>query len=192
MEYILASASPRRKELLAMLDVPFSIVPAVGEECLPAALPASQAAEYLAVQKAAEVAKTHPDAIVIGADTTVLLDEEILGKPKSKEECISMLSKLSGRQHTVQTGVALFYGGKSLSFTDETQVQFYPLSAAEIEAYADTDEPYDKAGGYGIQGKAALLIAGIHGDYYNVMGLPIARLARQLRAAKALWGLADC
>ena len=181
MEYILASASPRRKELLAMLDIPFSVCPAQGEEHLPDALPPENAAEFLAVQKAAEIAKQHPDAVVIGADTTVLCDGEILGKPHDRADCLRMLHMLSGKLHTVTTGVAVFHMGKSLSFSDETQVQFYPLTAAEMEAYADTDEPYDKAGGYGIQGRAALLIAGIHGDYYNVMGLPIARLARQLR-----------
>ncbi|MBR3680026.1 MAG: septum formation protein Maf [Oscillospiraceae bacterium] len=186
MEMILASASPRRKELLAMLGIPFSIDPAVGEEHCPDSLPANQAAEFLAVRKAAEVAKRHPDAIVIGADTTVILEDEILGKPKSKEDCIAMLSKLSGRQHLVQTGVALFCRGKSLSFTEETQVSFYPLTIDEIIAYAETDEPYDKAGGYGIQGKAALLISGICGDYYNVMGLPIARLSRQLQTLRSI------
>ncbi len=189
MEYILASASPRRKELLAMLEVPFSIEPAKGEEHLPDDLPVTQAAEYLAVQKAEEIAALHPDCIVIGADTTVLLDDRILGKPKSEAACIDMLTRLSGRQHLVQTGCAICYQGKCVRFTEETQVEFYPLTDEEIRAYAATDEPYDKAGGYGIQGRAALLIAGISGDYYNVMGLPIAHLARELRAAKKIWNI---
>ena len=97
-----------------------------------------------------------------------------------------MLHALSGRQHKVITGVGIFWNGHSLSFSDETAVQFYPLSDAEIDAYAASEEPYDKAGAYGIQGQGALLVAGIHGDYYNVMGLPVARLARQLRDLKLL------
>ncbi len=181
MNYILASASPRRKELLAMLDISFTICPAQGEEHLPDTLPPEKAAEFLAKQKAAEIAMQYPDAVVIGADTTVLCDGEILGKPRDRADCLRMLHMLSGRQHTVTTGVAIAHAGDLCSFSEETQVQFYPLTDAEMENYAATDEPYDKAGGYGIQGKAALLIAGIHGDYYNVMGLPIARLGRQLR-----------
>lgn len=181
MEYILASASPRRKELLAMLPISFEICPAKGEEHLPEGLPAEQAAEYLAVQKAEEVAAAHPDAVVIGADTVVFCNNEILGKPRDKADCIRMLTMLSGNEHTVSTGVAIVHGGKTVHFSDDTQVLFYTLTAAEIEAYADTEEPYDKAGGYGIQGKAALMIEGIRGDYYNVMGLPIAKLARSMK-----------
>ena len=121
------------------------------------------------------------DAVVIGADTTVILDDEILGKPADEADCKRMLHALSGRMHKVVTGVGIFWAGHSASFSDETSVQFYPLSDAEVDAYAASEEPYDKAGAYGIQGQGALLVAGIHGDYYTVMGLPIARLARQLR-----------
>ncbi len=181
MEYILASASPRRKELLAMLDIPFTVCVSGCDETLPESLAVRDAAEYLAVQKAAFVANEHPEQVVIGVDTTVLLDDCILGKPKDYADCVRMLHALSDRVHTVKTGVALFHQGKSMSFTEETQVQFYPLTDAEIEAYAKTDEPYDKAGGYGIQGKAALFVRGIAGDYYNVVGLPIGKLARHLR-----------
>ena len=181
MELILASASPRRRELLEKLQMPFAVVVSDCDETLPDGIPAESAAEMLAVRKAAAVAKLHPDAIVIGADTTVILDGEILGKPADPADCKRMLHALSGRQHQVITGVAVFHGGRSLSFSDTTQVQFYPLTVEEIDAYAASDEPYDKAGAYGIQGQGALLIEGIRGDYYNVMGLPVAKLARILR-----------
>lgn len=181
MKLILASGSPRRRELLEKLQVPFEVIVSDCDETLPESVPADAAAEMLAVRKAAAVAKLHPDAVVIGADTTVVLDDEILGKPQDEADCKRMLHALSGRMHKVITGVGIFWDGHSLSFSDETSVQFYPLSNAEIDAYAASDEPYDKAGAYGIQGQGALLVAGIHGDFYTVMGLPVARLARQLR-----------
>lgn len=181
MKLILASGSPRRRELLEKLNIPFEVIVSECDETLPEGIPADAAAEMLAVRKAAAVAKSRPDAIVIGADTTVILDDEILGKPVDADDCKRMLHRLSGRQHQVITGAAIFWEGHSASFSDETLVQFYPLSDAEIDAYAALQEPYDKAGAYGIQGQGALFVAGIHGDYYNVMGLPIARLARQLR-----------
>ena len=182
LELILASASPRRKELLGRLGVPFSVLVPDCDETLPDGIPAGEAAEFLAVRKAAAAAKLHPDAVVIGADTTVLLDDRILGKPHDRAECCEMLHLLSGRQHRVVTGVAVFWEGRSASFSDETLVQFYPLTEAEINAYADSGEPYDKAGAYGIQGQGSLLVAGISGDYFNVVGLPVARLYRQLRS----------
>lgn len=181
MKLILASGSPRRKELLEKLQIPFEVIVSECDETLPDGIPAESAAELLAVRKAAAVAKLHPDAAVIGADTTVILDGEILGKPADEADCKRMLHALSGRKHSVITGVAVFWDGHTASFSDETQVQFYPLTDAEIDRYAASQEPYDKAGAYGIQGQGALLTAGIHGDYYNVVGLPIARLARQLR-----------
>lgn len=181
MNYILASQSPRRKELLSLLPVDFMVAPAECDETLPVGTPAEQAAELLAVRKAAAVAKLHPDAVVIGADTTVIIEDTILGKPANREECCAMLKLLSGRTHTVCTGVALFWEGKSLSFTEQTAVSFYPLSEEEIEAYADTEEPYDKAGSYGIQGTGGLFVSEIHGDYANVVGLPVARLYRQMK-----------
>ena len=182
MKLILASASPRRKELLGKLGVPFEVIVSDCDETLPEGIPSEEAAELLAVRKAAAVAKLHPDAVVIGADTTVLLDDVILGKPHDRAECCEMLHLLSGRQHKVVTGVAVFWDGHTASFSDETLVQFYPLTEAEIAAYADSDEPYDKAGAYGIQGQGTLLVSGISGDYSNVVGLPVARLARQLRS----------
>ena len=181
MELILASNSPRRRELIQKLGVPVRTMSPQVDETVPDGVPAECAAEMIAVRKAAAAAKEYPDAVVIAADTTVILDGEILGKPKDHADCVRMLSALSGRMHKVITGAAIFWDGHSASFSDETEVQFYPLSDAEIQAYADSDEPYDKAGAYGIQGQGGLLVAGIHGDYYNVVGLPIARLARQLR-----------
>ncbi len=181
MKLILASASPRRRELMEKIGLPFEVIVSACDETLPADIPAEQAAEVLAVRKAAAVAKLHPDAVVIGADTTVLLDGAILGKPADTDDCKRMLHALSGRQHQVVTGVAVFWSGRSLSFSDLTQVRFYPLNDAEIDAYAASDEPYDKAGAYGIQGQGALLIEGIQGDYYNVMGLPVAKLVRVMR-----------
>lgn len=182
MELILASASPRRQSLLRTFGVRFSVLAANCDETLPQELPAEEAAEFLAVRKAHAVAQLRPDAAVIGADTTVLLDDLILGKPKDTEDCIKTLHLLSGREHKVITGVAIFFGGRSMSFSEETIVRFFHLSDSEIARYAATDEPYDKAGAYGIQGQGALFVEGIHGDFYNVMGLPAARLLRRLRA----------
>lgn len=181
MKYILASQSPRRRELLATLPIEFTVAPANCDETLPEEIPAEQAAEMLAVRKAAAITKEHPDAVVIGADTTVIIEDTILGKPQNHDECCAMLKLLSGRTHKVCTGVAVFANGKSISFTEETDVTFFPLSTEEIVAYADTDEPYDKAGAYGIQGKGGLFVAGICGDYNNVVGLPVARLYRYLK-----------
>ncbi|MBR5370777.1 MAG: septum formation protein Maf [Oscillospiraceae bacterium] len=182
MNLILASQSPRRRELLEKIGVPFDIVVSECDETLPPDTPADQAAELLAVRKAAAVAKQHPDAVVIGADTTVrLLDGTILGKPKNYVDCVSMLHKLADGWHVVQTGVAIFWQGHSASFSEDTWVQFSAMTDAEIEAYASTEEPYDKAGAYGIQGHAALFIPQIDGDYYNVMGLPVAKLYHYLK-----------
>lgn len=182
MNLILASGSPRRRELLEKLGVPFDVIVSECDETLPPDTPANEVAELLAVRKAAAVAKAHPEAAVIGADTTVRLpDGTILGKPKDTADCIDMLHRLSGGWHIVQTGVAIFWAGHSVSFSEDTWVQFSELSDEEIRAYAATDEPYDKAGAYGIQGHAALFIPQIDGDYYNVMGLPVAPLYRYLK-----------
>ena len=181
MKLILASGSPRRKELLGKLQIPFSVIVSDCDESLPDDIPAEEAAETLAVRKAAAVAAEHPDAVVIGADTTVILADEILGKPQNPDDCKRMLYMLSDNAHKVITGVAVFWGGHSFSFSEETLVQFYPLSEDDINRYAASGEPYDKAGAYGIQGLGALLVRGIHGDYFNVVGLPVARLHRELR-----------
>ena len=181
MKLILASGSPRRRELLEKLQIPFEVIVSECDETVPDGLPCEQAAELLAKRKAAAVAAHHPDAAVIGADTTVILDGEILGKPADEADCKRMLRALSGRTHRVITGTAVICAGKCESFSETTEVTFYPLTEAEIDAYAASDEPYDKAGAYGIQGQGMLLVQEIRGDYYNVVGLPAARLARLLR-----------
>jgi len=181
MRMILASASPRRRELLEKLQIPFEVIVSDCDESLTDDIAAEQAAEILAVRKASAVAKDYPDAVVIGADTTVVLGDEILGKPKDQADCKRMLHLLSDNVHKVITGTAVFWEGHSFSFSTETLVQFYPLSEAEIDSYSASGEPYDKAGSYGIQGLGALLVRGIHGDYFNVVGLPVARLRHELK-----------
>lgn len=181
MNLILASASPRRKELLSLITKDFIIIPATGEEHINSELPPAERVKALAAQKASEVAEKHPDSIVIGADTMVFLGDIALGKPKDVSDAKRMLSLLSGKTHTVITAVAVAKNGiVSDTFADSTQVEFHPLSEYEIDAYIKSGEPMDKAGAYGIQEKGALLVKGIKGDYYNVMGLPAARLYRTL------------
>lgn len=183
MKIVLASGSPRRKELLGMLGVEFDICPAVGEEKAEAGLLPDKTVRALAKAKALEVAaRCEKDCLVIAADTVVSLDGEILGKPHSEEEAKEMLSKLSGRSHKVYTGLCLVLGDKLLSREEETTVYFRELTRSEISAYVATGEPLDKAGAYGIQGKASLFIEGIDGDYYNVMGLPLCRLDEMFKA----------
>lgn len=184
MKLILASASPRRREILTNAGYTFCVRPAELEEHLDAALPVDHAVEALAVQKAAYIARSAAeDEIVLAADTIVVRDGAILGKPKDKADAFSMLRSLSGREHTVYTGVCIALpgeGGKREAFSCASAVRFYPLSDAEIRSYIATGEPMDKAGAYGIQGCGCLLVEGIEGDYFNVMGLPIAQTARHL------------
>lgn len=134
----------------------------------------------LALQKAQAVAAVHENAVVVGSDTVVALDGKILGKPHSEQEACEMLRSLSGRTHKVFTGVAIVGGGKVENFFDETDVEFYPLDDGEIRKYVATGEPMDKAGAYGIQGKGAVLVKKINGDFFNVMGLPISKLYREM------------
>ena len=177
---VLASGSPRRRELFALLYPEFDVVVPDADETLPAGLPAGEAPELLARRKARAVLACAPGRLIVAADTLVAVDGTALGKPKSREEACAMLHRLSGRTHQVYTGVCVLRGEKCLSFTQCTQVTFYPLSEEEIRRYADTGEPMDKAGAYGIQGRGALLAEKIDGDYFNVVGLPVARLARAL------------
>ncbi len=186
MEYILASASPRRQELLKNIIDFFKILPADIEEILPEGISAEAAAEYLAVSKAKHISALYPSALVIGCDTAVIIGGEILGKPKDTLDAKRMLKLLSGKKHSVITGCALFCGNKSMSFSAVTQVEFYPLSEAEIEAYVQTGEPMDKAGAYGIQGEGCLLVKSINGDYFNVVGLPVAELSRKIKLFEGL------
>ena len=183
---ILASRSPRRKELLARLTENFQAVESSFDEetIKESGLPPEELVLTLAEGKARSV-QQFPDipaeAVVIGGDTVVVSpDGEIFGIPKSEQEARSMLESLSGRVHEVITGVALIRAEQCRRFNVSTQVEFYPLSEEEINWYLATGEPFDKAGAYGIQGKGALLVKEIHGDYFNVVGLPLARLAREL------------
>jgi len=183
MTYILASASPRRKELLELAGLPFMVHVSHAEEILPPGLAPAQCAEHLASIKANAAAQNFQTACIIAADTIVVIDGAILGKPKDAADAARMLRLLSGREHTVITGVCLLNTATAQQniFSQETAVRFYPLGDEEIEAYVRTGEPMDKAGAYGIQGKGALLVESITGDYCNVVGLPLARLMRELR-----------
>lgn len=178
---ILASKSPRRQELLRIISADFRIIPAVGEEIIPAGTAPMDAVLMLSGQKAEEIYSRYKNEIIISADTVVAIDNRILGKPRDEEQAFEMLSTLSGRLHTVFTGVCvIFADGTSDNFAERTDVEFYPLSESEIRDYIATGEPMDKAGAYGIQEKGALLVKRINGDFYNVMGLPISRLSRVL------------
>lgn len=179
-QLILASASPRRKELLEKLLHPFQIITHPTDETYDQTLQPANIVQQLALRKAKAVADDHPDAIVIGADTIVVFQNEVLGKPASEKAATDSLRKLSGNQHTVYTGVALVQGGQETVFYEKTDVLFWELTEEEIAAYVATGEPFDKAGGYGIQGLGATLVKKITGDYYSVVGLPIARLKREL------------
>ena len=183
MSLILASASPRRRELLSLITPDFKVIPANCEEAADTTLSPQLLVQQLADQKAAEVAASHPNDAVIGADTLVFCGSEIMGKPAHRTDAKRMLTLLSGNTHTVITAVAIAQGGKVTKvFAEETKVEFFPLTEEEITAYIATGEPMDKAGAYGIQEKGALLVKGIAGDYYNVMGLPVGRLYRELKS----------
>ncbi|MBR2279707.1 MAG: septum formation protein Maf [Ruminococcus sp.] len=181
MKVILASASPRRQELLKEIFTEFEIMPADVDETLSDKIKAEEAAEYLSRKKAGYIAENNRGALVIGSDTTVVTDGVILGKPADKADARRMLNMLSGKTHKVITGVSLYYKEKAFSFSEVSKVKFFKLSDKEIEAYLETDEWSDKAGAYGIQGKAGLFVEKINGDYNNVVGLPVARLNRVLK-----------
>jgi septum formation protein len=179
---ILASSSPRRKELLEFLQLPFQIVQAnVDEQIDPGTVPA-EAVKDLAFKKAKAVAHLYPENCIIGSDTVVALNDHILGKPIDRADAKRMLEQLSGTTHSVHTGVALIMGERSHIFAEQTEVTFWELSDEEIENYLDSGEPFDKAGSYGIQGLGSLLVRRIKGDYYTVVGLPISRLSREIKA----------
>lgn len=183
MEIILASASPRRRDLLARIAGGFSVIPSDADESLPDGI-APDAAVMLLAQKKAEAVAALPQSAgccVIGADTVVVIDGRILGKPADRDAAVAMLELFSGRTHTVYTGMSVLTpAGRRVSST-ATDVTFYTLTSDEISAYVDSGEPYDKAGGYGIQDGGCILVKSISGDYYNVMGMPVAVLYRQLR-----------
>jgi septum formation protein len=175
---ILASQSPRRRELLTLVGIGHEVRPAdIDETYLSGELPRAHA-ERLAREKAAVVAKDAPEAIVIGSDTIVVVDGDVLGKPRNEAEAAAMLGRLSGRSHTVLTAVAVSWRGHQRSDVVEVGVTFHTLAAEDIAAYVATREPMDKAGAYGIQGYGATIVERVDGDYFAVMGLPLQRLVR--------------
>ena len=180
MKTILASASPRRKELLSLAGIEYKVVVSECEEILPEKILPHDAVMLLAKQKAEDVFIRNSDCMVIAADTVVALEDKILGKPKDEEDAFNMLSALSGRNHTVYTGVCIMTKAKTDCFFVGTDVEFYSLTEKEIREYIATKEPMDKAGAYGIQGKGFVLVKGIHGDYFNVVGLPLAETVRHI------------
>ena len=184
MKLILASASPRRKELLAKTGLSFDIIPARGEETITKKIPAEVVME-LSQQKAGEIASQQSeDCIIIGADTIVAKGDTIMGKPKDEADAYRMLESISDDCHQVYTGVTIIRTGEpaaSITFAEKTDVYLYPISEQDIHAYIASGDPMDKAGAYGIQGDFAVHVKGIQGDYYNVVGLPIGRVYQELK-----------
>mgnify|MGYP000321982754 FL=1 len=184
MELILASASPRRKELLEKIGLPFTVQPAKGEERITQKSPAAVVME-LSRQKAEEIAAAQTgDCIIIGADTVVARGDKIMGKPKDAADAKQMLRSIADDCHQVYTGVTLIRTGahpQSVTFQEKTDVFLYPISDAELDAYIASGDPMDKAGAYGIQGDFAIYVKRIAGDYYNVVGLPIGRVYQELK-----------
>lgn len=179
MKLVLASKSPRRSEILKNAGIDFTVRVADADETIHEGTKPEDAVVFLAARKAMAVPREN-DEVVLGADTVVVLDDMILGKPKDKDDAFNMIKRLSGRVHSVFTGVCAIGNGISLTFAEETKVEFYPLSDNEIYDYINTNEPYDKAGAYGIQGLASKFIRGIEGDYFNVVGLPVSSVYKKI------------
>ena len=180
MKYILASASPRRQELLKFVLPNFECLPADIDEILPKGIHPHSAPEFLSVQKCMHIARQNPNDFVIGSDTAVFLGDIMLGKPVNRENAKMMLKMLSGNTHKVITGCAFCKDNKTYSFSETSLVEFYSLSESEIEEYLDTGEYKDKAGAYGIQGYGSALVKKIDGDFFNIVGLPVGRLKREM------------
>lgn len=178
---ILASGSPRRKELLTLAGVDFTVKTVDTDESYSKDLLPDEVVKLLASKKARAVAELEKDSVVIGADTVVSVDNEILGKPKNYDEAFSMLYSLSGRSHFVFTGVCIIEDEREVCFCEKTEVTFYNLSEKEISDYISTGDCFDKAGAYGIQSKGCTLVKKINGDYFNVVGLPVAETVRKLK-----------
>jgi septum formation protein len=180
---ILASQSPRRKQLLQWAEVPFDVVIKETDESYPKDLMPADVAMHIAKNKAAVIKDIYGDEVpILSADTIVVLDNEIIGKPADREDAIHILSKLSGEKHQVITGVCILFNSKEVVFSDITEVEFHALTTEQIAFYVDTYKPYDKAGAYAIQEWIGVTgIRCIHGDFYNVMGLPVSRVVRELR-----------
>lgn len=180
---ILASQSPRRKQLLEWAEVDFDIVVQNTDESFPQTLQPSEAAVHIARNKAIAVAQLHPNRTILAADTIVVLQGEIIGKPKDRDDAISILKRLSGRHHQVITGVVILKEQNEHSFYDITNVAFHALSDADLAFYVDKYQPYDKAGAYAIQEWIGVVgIKRVAGDFYNVMGLPVSRVVQALKA----------
>ncbi|MBW8350202.1 Maf family protein [Bacillus sp. IITD106] len=177
---VLASASPRRKEILQKLNIPFTTFSPNADETQPSGLAPSEIVTTLALRKANVASEHFPQAVIIGSDTIVVCDDLILGKPKNMNEAKLMLRKLSGNIHSVYTGVVIKHDAKIETFFEKTDVEFWELTETDIQHYIKSGEPFDKAGAYGIQGQGAFLVKSITGDYYSVVGLPISRLYRSL------------
>jgi septum formation protein len=180
MKIILASASPRRQELIKMITEEVIVNPCDCDETIKAGLVGKEIAEYLSSIKGEAVKEHFNEDVIVSADTIVCLGSSVLGKPKSETDAFDMLRQLSGKTHSVFTGVTIIKGDRKKTFSQETKVTFYDLSDEEINEYIASGECFDKAGSYGIQGKGGLLVKGIDGDYFNVVGLPVARLKREL------------
>ena len=183
-DIILASQSPRRSQLLQWAEIPFRVVVSEADESIPPGLEPDEVARHIAAKKADTVKALYPapDVVVIAADTVVVVDDDILGKPGHPAEALAMLKRLQNRSHRVITGVHMLYGEKTVSFSEETLVEFHPLDDAQISFYIDKYKPFDKAGGYAIQEWVGVVgIRSIRGDFYNVMGLPVSRVVQTLR-----------
>ncbi len=181
MDIVLASKSPRRTQLLKLITEKFTVVPSTKQENLEQGLSAEKLALALAVEKCEDITQNNPNSCVIGCDTVVEVDGKILGKPKDKANAKEMLLMLSHNKHSVYTGVCIYTPNETKSFVSKTDVFFVKLSQYEIENYIDSGEPFDKAGGYGIQGLAAKFISRIEGDYYNIMGFPVCEVYDTLK-----------
>ncbi len=179
---ILASQSPRRKQLLEWAEVPFEIIIQETDESFPPHLSPTEIAVHIAKNKALAIKQSYNITIpILAADTIVVLLNEIIGKPKDREDAISILTKLSGNKHQVITGVVILHSNKEICFADSTEVEFHHLTQTQIEFYIDKYKPYDKAGAYGIQDWIGVVsIKSINGDFYNVMGLPVSRVVKEL------------
>jgi septum formation protein len=185
---ILASQSPRRRQLLEWAEIPFDVIVKPIDETFPEGMPAEEVAIHIAYNKAEAVRRSlteNKKLPILAADTIVVLKNKIIGKPRDRNDSISILTSLSGNKHKVITGVVILSGHRTISFADTTEVKFYPLTNQEIEFYVDKYKPYDKAGAYAIQEWIGVIgIKSIDGDFYNVMGLPVSRVVKELSKIK--------
>lgn len=183
---ILASQSPRRKQLLEWAEIPFEIIAKSTDESYPPGMPVAEVPMHIAREKAKAVAATVPaGAVILAADTIVVLNDRVIGKPTDREDAIAILTALSGQEHAVITGVVIMQDGKEIVFSDSTSVRFHALTPEQIAFYIDKYKPFDKAGAYAIQEWIGVVgIESIHGDFYNVMGLPVSRVVKELQRFK--------